>query len=332
MANFNDFTFNSGFASDIEAFIKLKHGLGNIYYSPSIVLKSFDKFCCENFKDENTLSKDIVMAWYQLGVDKYLTPKTLRLNMTPISHLAKYQCDKGIPAYIFPTKSLPPEKRYTPHIYSTEELSRFFNAIDRCHITHQNPNRHLIMPVFFRLLYSCGLRVSEATNLLTDNVDLENGILKIMESKNDGERLVPLSQDMLERCKKYYNLVHCSNPHKYFFPSKTDVPIKYMNIYGNFRRFLRNAEISHGGRNNQIRMHDFRHTFAVHCLRNWVLEGKDLNICYPYLKAYMGHTLFRYTAYYLRITAEIYPMIEETLEKHYPDIIPFLGGKEYEGF
>ena len=332
MANFNDFTFISGFASDIEAFIKLKHGLGNIYYSPSIVLKSFDNFCYENFKNKDILSKDIVMAWYKLGVDKHLTPKTLRLNMTPISHLAKYQCDKGEKAYIFPTKTLPPEKGYTPHIYSREELIRFFNVTDNCHITPQNPNRHLIMPVFFRLLYSCGLRVSEATNLLTDNVDLESGILKIMDSKNDGERLVPLSKDIHERIIKYYELVHCNKHHKYFFPSKTDDPIKYMNIYGNFRRFLRNAEISHGGKNHQIRIHDFRHTFAVHCLRNWVLEGRDLNTCYPYLKAYMGHTLFRYTAYYLRITAEIYPMIEETLEKYYPDIIPFSGGEEYEGF
>jgi len=332
MANFNDFTFSSAFADDIEAFIRLKHGLGNVYHSPSIVLKSFDKFCYDNFRNENILSKDIVMAWHKRGIDRHLTPKTLRLNITPISHFAKYQCDKGIPAYIFPTKTLPSEKRYTPHIYSTEELIRFFNATDSCHISHQYPNRHLIMPVFFRLLYSCGLRVSEATNLLTDNVDLENGILKIVDSKNSGERLVPLSQDMHKRCENYYQSVHCNNPHKYFFPAKTDDPIKYMNIYGNFRRFLKNAEISHGGKDNQIRIHDFRHTFAVHCLRNWVLEGKDLNTCYPYLKAYMGHTLFKYTTYYLRITAEIYPMIGETLEAHYPDIIPFSRGDEYESF
>ena len=88
----------------------------------------------------------------------------------------------------------------------------------------------------------------------------------------------------------------------------------------------------YAGKDNKIRIHDFRHTFAVHCLRNWVLEGKDLNTCYPYLKAYMGHTLFKYTTYYLRITAEIYPMIGEALEAHYPDIIPFSGGDEYESF
>lgn len=326
MANFNDFTFGSSFANDIKSFVKLKHGLGNEYYGPTIVLKSFNDFCQKNFKDETVLTKEIVMAWHKRGVDRLLSHKTLRLNMTPISHFGKYLCDKGISAYIFPVKTLPPEKRFTPHIYSSEELVRFFNATDKCHFSHQYPNRHLIMPVLFRLLYSCGLRVSEATNLLTENVDIENGVLKIAASKNDGERLVPLSADMHKRCIDYYYAVHSANPHKYFFPSITDEPIKYMNIYGNLRRFIRNANISHGGKNHQIRIHDFRHTFAVHCLKNWVQEGRDLNSCYPYLKAYMGHTLFKYTSYYLRITAEIYPMINEALEQSYCDIIPFVGG------
>lgn len=332
MANFNDFTFNSAFADDIKGFIRLKHGLGNRYYSPSVVLKSFDQFCFENFPNESSLSKPIVLAWHQRSIDRYLSPKTMRLNMTPISHLAKYQCDKGLSAYIFPIKTLPSEKRYTPHIYSTEELIRFFHATDSCHFLHQFPNRHLIMPLLFRLLYSCGLRVSEATNLLIENVDIENGILKVVGAKNAGERLIPLSEDMQKRCADYYQKVHSNGQYQYFFPSKTQEPIKYMNIYGNFRRFLRNANISHGGKNHQIRIHDFRHTFAVHCLRNWVQEGKDLNTCYPYLKAYMGHTLFRYTAYYLRITAEIYPTIGQALEEQYSDVIPFTGGDVYESF
>jgi integrase len=99
-----------------------------------------------------------------------------------------------------------------------------------------------------------------------------------------------------------------------------------MNIYGNFRRFLRNAGISHGGRRNPIRIHDLRHTFAVHCLKRWVEEGRDLNTCYPYLRAYMGHTLFRYTAYYLRLTADLYPSISVKLEESYPHLIPEIGG------
>ena len=332
MANFNDLTFKSGLAGDIGGFIRLKHGLGNIYYGPSIVLKSFDQFCYENFPNESILSKRIVMAWHQRGINRYLSPKTLRLQMTPICHLAKYQCDKGTTAYIFPIKTLPPEKRYTPHIYSNEELIRFFNSTDSCHFSHQYPYRHLIMPLFFRLLYSCGLRVSEATSLLTENVDIENGVIRIVGAKNSGERLVPLSEDMQNRCTVYYQQVHSNEQHQYFFPSRTQEPIKYMNIYGNFRRFLRNANISHGGKNHQIRIHDFRHTFAVHCLRNWVKEGKDLNTCYPYLKAYMGHSLFRYTTYYLRITAEIYPTIGQVLEDQYSDIIPFTVVDDHENF
>lgn len=327
MTNYNDFTFKSQFAYELECFIKLKQGLGNKYYSPSITLKSFDTFCYENFTNDSILTKEIVMSWHRRSIERLSSAKTQRLNMTPVSHFGKFLCDKGIESYIFNIKTLPQENRYTPHIYSPDELIRFFNATDDCKYSSQNPNRHFIMPVLFRMLYACGLRISEATNLLTENVDIKNGILIIHGAKNDGERLVPLSEDMHKRCVEYHAKVHSNTQYKYFFPSITDKPIKYSNIFRNFRRFLINANISHGGKNNQVRIHDFRHTFAVHCLRNWVLEGKDLNTCYPYLKAYMGHTLFRYTSYYLRITAEIYPVIAESLEKTYPDIIPYFGGE-----
>jgi integrase/recombinase XerD len=73
-----------------------------------------------------------------------------------------------------------------------------------------------------------------------------------------------------------------------------------------------------------------RHTFAVHCLKRWVKEEKDLNVYYPYLRVYMGHTLFRYTAYYLRLTADLYPDITEKLEKSLAGVIPSIGGDECE--
>ncbi len=186
------------------------------------------------------------------------------------------------------------------------------------------------MPVFFRLLYSSGLRVSEASNLTCTNVDLENGIITVKLSKNVGERCIPLSNDMHKLFISYYNKVHLDANYKYFFPSPKDTPMTYDNIYSNFRRFLIKANISHGGRQKAVRIHDFRHTFAVHCLKKWVEDGKDLNALYPYLKTYMGHTLFRYTTYYLKITAEIYPQLTKALETQYADVIPLLGGEEIE--
>jgi hypothetical protein len=57
-----------------------------------------------------------------------------------------------------------------------------------------------------------------------------------------------------------------------------------------------------------------------------VTVGNDLTVYLPILKTYMGHDSFEDTAYYLRLTADVFPDITIKLEGCYPDIIPSLGG------
>lgn len=207
----------------------------------------------------------------------------------------------------------------------------FFAKTDKCHYVSECPYRHFIMPVFFRLIYSCGLRCSEARLLKVGDVDLQSGIVHIYHAKNDNDRLIPLSAPILERCRKYYGKVHLfSTLDDYFFPCLKGRPMTIVNVYHNFRRFLWKAGISHGGRGKGPRIHDFRHSFACHCLKKWVMEGKDLNVYLPVLKTFMGHDSFDETAYYLRMTADIYPDIIVKLEGCYPDIIPSMKGGAYE--
>lgn len=112
------------------------------------------------------------------------------------------------------------------------------------------------------------------------------------------------------------------------FLKHNDLPIvTYLtNNYHNFRRFLWRAGISHGGRGKGPRVQDFRHTYACRCLKKWVLQEKDLAAYLPVLKTFMGHDSFEETAYYLRMTADVFPDIAIKLEGRYPDIIPRLGG------
>ena len=90
--------------------------------------------------------------------------------------------------------------------------------------------------------------------------------------------------------------------------------------YRHFRDYLLMADIPHTGHGPRI--HDFRHGLAVENLRRWSAEGRDLLNLIPYLSAYMGHSDFRATQYYLRLTAEIYPEMMETMEAACMDIIP----------
>jgi integrase len=70
------------------------------------------------------------------------------------------------------------------------------------------------------------------------------------------------------------------------------------------------------------RVHDFRHTFAVHCLRRWTLDGKNIQAMLPYLQTYLGHVTQRETAYYLHLTTDVFPHITARLEQALGAIIP----------
>ena len=118
----------------------------------------------------------------------------------------------------------------------------------------------------------------------------------------------------------------------YYFPGLDGKPITIGNVYKNFRKFLWRAGISHGGRGSGPRVHDFRHSFAVHCLKKWTEREMDLMVYLPVLKTYLGHDSFEETAYYLRLTADVFPNITLRLETRYPEIIPVLEGGTDEAY
>lgn len=312
----SNLTFKSGLAPYMIGLIKQRQAIGYKYGTQIDMLIRFDEFCVKMFPDEITITKEMMDIW--TAKKSYEAPGTVRNRVTVVSHLAKYMSSLGVEAYVYPTNELPKEPKYIPHIFSEEELISFFRQVDCCHYSPKVPNRHLIMPVLFRTLYCCGLRPGEVVRLKTEDVDLENGVLLIRESKNDNDRYVPMSDKLAEMYRDYAANVHGEfSVHEYFFPAATGGMIPLMNIYSNFRRFLHKAGISHGGRGNGPRLYDFRHTFAVHCLRHLILSGKNPAVYHQALKTYMGHSFFKYTAYYLRLTSDMFPDIREKITAYY---------------
>ena len=247
-----------------------------------------------------------------------------------IRQFAIYMDNLGVKAYIIPKYYFKSADRYVPHIYTNEELKRFFQEMEKCHYNSQCPYRHLIMPIFFKMLYSCGLRLSETRLLKVEDVDLDHGILTINHSKKDNSRLVPMPDTLTEKFKIYSKQAHPNSDNKYYyFPIKNNTPMTIGNVYKNFRKFLWKAGISHGGKGFGPRIHDFRHSFSVYCLKKWSREGKDLTTYLPILRMYLGHNSLKETAYYLRLTADVFPEITLKLESMYKDIIPMLEGDVY---
>ena len=322
--------FKSLLAPYIEGLIEQKQALGYIYKAQIEKLVKFDTMISENFPNETTITKEMTDIW--AAKRSFEKIATVRHRITPVAHLAMYMNKLGQKAYVFPTNTLGKEMKYVPHIYSDEELKRFFYCTDHnCHFSPEVPYRQLVMPLIFRTIYCCGLRPGEATNLKAKDVDLEKGTLTILASKYDTDRIVPLSKSLLSMYLEYAPIVHVDfKSNAPFFPGYHGKPITNNNLNANFRKFLFQAGISYGGRGKGPRIYDFRHTFAVNCLKNLVQRGADMNTYYPILKTYIGHSFFKYTVYYLRLTKNMYPDIGEKLNATLGSVIPEVWGDECE--
>ena len=321
--------YTGPFKVPLQNHVQLKKAMGRKYDINAAHLKRFDRFTLEKYPDAMLLTKKIVLDWCKKTT--YESQANQCARATFLRQFAKYLDSIGVDAYIIPKRYFPTEPHYVPYIYTVDELRRFFAQTDRYRFHCLCPWRHLIMPVIFRMIYMCGLRVSEARLLKVANVDLVHGVLSILHSKEDNDRLVPMSECLTERCRLFAAQVHRhSAPDDYFFPGFFGKPMTLKYLYYLFRKVLWCAGISHGGRGSGPRIHDFRHTYAVHCLKQLAEQKKDLTVYLPILKTYMGHQSFYETAYYLRMTADVFPEITLKMETCYPEIIPTLQGENNE--
>ncbi len=157
--------YTSAVSPYIIGLIEEKRSLGYKYSSQPEILHRFDRFCCELYPNESVLSREIMLAWASKRPGEH--PCTLQGRITPVKELAKYMVRLGHEAFILPKGMMPRIPRYMPHIYSNDELKRIFAQTDQCEFCSEVPYRHYVMPVFFRLLYCCGLRLTEARFLRT---------------------------------------------------------------------------------------------------------------------------------------------------------------------
>jgi integrase/recombinase XerD len=305
-----NYPYYGNFRIYLEGLVEQKQSLGYPYVSSGRILRMFDEYCIKHFPNKHTLTSDIAMSWAALRENEH--PNGLLRRVTPVRQLAKYMNSIGVEAYVIPSNIPKKQIRYVPHIFTSRELSAFFKAIDACQASPFSPGRHLVIPVLFRFLYCCGLRSSEGRLLRVSDVDLEAGTVFIRESKGHKDRIIYLSDDMLHLCKIYDERIKFHYPDRMaFFPNqKSEFYNRTMIDYW-FHLFWDNLGVAQTCTGNPPRVHDFRHTFSVNRLNQWVKEGKDINAYLPYLSMYLGHANQVDTDYYLHLVPEFFPIFRD---------------------
>jgi len=316
-----DPVYRSKFRADIEAFIIQKRAAGYPYNTSARVLGYLDAMISKSFPDSDILSKEICNAW----IDKCSSfhQNTLLRRVTPVRQLAKYLVGTGKEAYIIPGGIPNKQIHYDAHIFTETELKAFFSSIDKCRKSSFSPYRCYVIPVIFRLLYTCGLRASEARLLNVDDVDLDTGKIFIRGSKGWEARIIYVSPDMLDLLHRYDCIIQRYLPaRKVFFPnqkgdfySKSTLDIWFHEFWDT----LPEAAVTKG---NKPRVHDFRHSYCVYRLNQWVSDNADLNALYPYLSEFVGHSNFADTDYYLTLAEPFYSEFEARMRKVNAAILP----------
>jgi integrase/recombinase XerD len=165
--------------------------------------------------------------------------------------------------------------------------------------------------------YGAGLRLYEAINLTCADVDLDRSLLMIRNTKFGKTRLVPMGPQLSQALVLYDR----SRPRKRpaeapFFATVKGVPVKKRTLDGNFRGACDRAGIRRTDTNAQPRIHDLRHTFAVHRLISWYQQGADVQRLLHHLSVYLGHVHLRNTQVYLSMTPELLREASQRFERY----------------
>lgn len=197
---------------------------------------------------------------------------------------------------------------FIPHIYTQDELRRLLRATDS-YQRLRSSMEPITMRTLVLLLYGTGLRVREAVSLDRADVDLEGLLLTVRQTKFHKTRLVPFGPQLGAALAQYLArrpAPSASAEPAPFFTMRTGARVKRPTAEHCFRRICDQAGVRRAdAASYQPRLHDLRHTFAVHRLTSWYRQGADVQKLLPQLSVYLGHAHLISTQVYLTVLSGI---------------------------
>nr|WP_183164614.1 tyrosine-type recombinase/integrase [Arthrobacter oryzae] len=294
----------SALAPHIQALLALKHAMGLPYEESGRHLRHFDVMCARDYPGECMLTREMATAWAVGRPGGHVNGQMRRI--TPVRQLAKHMSGLGVTAYVIPSGIPGRQVRYRPHIFSHEQLRAIFDAADQVRASGYGGQRHLIIPVIFRMIYclglGLGLRPGEARRLHRNDVDLTRGTVSIRESKGHKDRIVFMSADLHDYCRSYDAAINAYHPDRMpFFPNRSGSFYSASTIDCWFHELLAGAGpavVASAGK--PPRPYDLRHAHVIESINRWVRAGRDPEVRVTYLSLHLGLSNPEDTWYFVR--------------------------------
>jgi len=318
-AEISDYT--SILTPHLHAYVAERLACGFKCKTVQVHLRAFDRWLTAHPCPPDTLPRATVEAWIAKQPNEQ--PNTHCGRICSLRQFARYLIRQGLSAYLPPPRSGQADRfGFVPRIFTPAEVQQIFQEVDQWPYLPHRPVRHLVMPEVYRVLYGCGLRVGEALSLRIRDVDLTQGVLTIRKAKFDKERLIPVAPALHARLQRYAAARGQRPLDEPFFSDEYGMPVTHGAVYTMFREILWRMRIPFVGGGHGPRVHDLRHTFAVHRLIHWYHQGVDLTAMLPLLSTYLGHVGMAGTQRYLTMVQDLLPAITERLEQLVGHVIP----------
>ncbi|MEG0376012.1 MAG: tyrosine-type recombinase/integrase [Raoultibacter sp.] len=298
----------STLASFIEELIAVKRLCGYAYVAEAYTLERLDKFCLSIAYEETTVTQKLTAAWAEALPEEGQASKQSR--MSALRQLSLHMRSRGIESFV-PRGHV---SRDAPIAYipTKAEIGALFSMIDS-----YNTVRWQYMAwgyrVAYRLMYCCGLRISECSGLAASDVDANEGTLFIRHSKGAKDRLVYMADDMTAMVAHHMDRLRQElgfSP-EWLFPGRIPTnPILKNTFDRKFSEFW--SKVSDAPKHvKHPTPHSLRHAFVVNRMNEWMAEGVSLDQMMPYLAAYLGHSGGNETFYYYHQVKESFTLVRK---------------------
>lgn len=319
-----DIKFKSSFSLHLSDYVSHLLASNGISRSPLSNLIHFDAYCAAHYPSSKGLTQEMVDSWCQKRESESNNSCLARIGT--VCSFIKYltlrgQTDVRVP--IHPAKQ--PAQRI-PHIFDKEELKKFFSLCDSAE-TINGPNGFLlkiVLPIYFRLLLSTGMRTCEARRLRTEDVDLVTGVININDSKGDAHRVV-LHPTMLAMLAEYNTRIGQLKPNRcYFFPDAQDKPYKEDAMAAQFKKFWKKVS------SEDARSYDFRHHYVTYNISRIGGMSSEWYDDFVSISRSLGHKSLSSTARYYSASPSIGDKLRVKTETLFNKMFDNINFKDYE--
>jgi site-specific recombinase XerD len=316
----------SSLAIPMDAFIALRQLSGTDYCSQAQLLGYFDRFLVKAHLHPSRLTREITDR-YQETLAR-LAPLSRANRMCVLKQFCEYLARTDALSYVpEPQSRSSMHTVHTPYIFSLSEVQALMKAAS--FLPPPGSLRPLTYVTLLGLLYSTGLRIGEARALTLESFHAGEQRLYIAAGKFHKSRWVALSESSCRALERYVERRMYQQPcapDSPLFLNRRRRPLDHPSVLKTFHRLLQHIGMPCNGVGPRV--HDLRHTFAVHRLLEWYRDGADVNARLPWLATYMGHVSIQSTQFYLHATPGLIEHVERRFHSFYMQNIHSFGGTQ----